>query len=105
MKVLSEFGERHFNPTKNKLLTDDLSMIILSTMETELFIPLKLCSPDREEIEAPTQSIPGKDTFNLIMILKRPYGGFYNYDQPGSIGKPQSICKAEKVEISDRQSI
>jgi len=105
MQVLSEFGERHLNRTKNKLLTDDLSTITLSVMETELFIPLKLCSPDWEEIEARIQSIHDKDTRYLITLLKRPYGALYNYDQPWSIRKLQSICTAEKVGIPDRQSI
>jgi hypothetical protein len=105
MQVLSEFGERHFNRTKNKLLTDDLSMITLSSMDTEVFITLKLCSPDWEEIEAHIQSEHDKDTRYLITLLKRPYGDFYNYNQPWSLGKLQSVCMAENVKLPDRQSV
>lgn len=104
MQVLSEFGERHLNRTKNKLLMDDLNTITLSSMETELFITLKLCSPDWEEIESRIQSEHDKDTRYLITLLKRPYGDLYNYNLPWSLGKLQSICLSESVELPDRQS-
>lgn len=105
MQVLSEFGERRLNRTKNKLLMDDLSTITLSSMEPDLFITLKLCSPDWQDIEARIQPEHDKDTRYLITLLKRPYGVLFNYDLPWSFGKLQSICTAEKVEIPDRQSI
>lgn len=105
MQVLSEFGERHLNRTKNKLLTDDLSTITLSSMETELFITLKLCSPDWREIESRIQPEHDKDTRYLISLLKRPYGAIYNYDLPWSLGKLHSICIEEKVKLPDRESV
>ena len=105
MQVLSEFGERHLNRTKNKLLMDDLSTITLSSLESDLFITLKLCSPDWQDIETRIQPEHDKDTRYLITLLKRPYGVFFNYDHPWSFSKLQSICTAEKVEIPHRQSI
>ncbi len=105
MQVLYEFGERHLNRTKNKLLTDDLSTITLSSMETELFITLKLCSPDWGEIETRIQKDHDKDTRYLITLLKQPYGAIYNYNQPWSIGKLQAICTDEKVKLPDRESV
>jgi hypothetical protein len=74
-------------------------------MEPDLFIPLKLCSPDWKDIEARIQQEHDKDTRYLITLLKRPYGVLFNYDQPWSFGKLQSICTAENVDIPDRQSI
>lgn len=105
MQVLSEFGERNLNRTKNKLLMDDLSTITLSSMEPDLFITLKLCCPEWEEIESRIQSEHDKDTRYLITLLKRPYGDLYNYNQTWSLGKLQSICIAENVELPDWQSI
>jgi hypothetical protein len=104
MQVLSEFGERRLNRTKNKLLMDDLSTITLSSMEPDLFITLKLCSPDWQDIEARIQPEHDKDTRYLITLLKRPYGVLFNYDLPWSFGKLQSICTAEKMDIPDQQS-
>jgi hypothetical protein len=105
MEVLSEFGERRLNRTKNKLLTDDLSNITLSSMDPGLFITLKLSSPDWNEIEARISHEHDKETRHLITLLKQPYGALFNYDLHWSFGKLSSICKAEKVEIPDRQAI
>jgi len=105
MQVLSEFGERRLNRTKDKLLTDDLSNVTLPSMDPVLFITLKLCSPDWDEIEARVSQEHDKETRLLVTLLKRPYGALFNYDQPWAFAKLQDICSAEKVEIPDRQSI
>ena len=105
MQVLSEFGERHLNRTKNKLLTDDLSNVTLPSMDPGLFITLKLNSPDWEDIEARITQEHDRETRNMVTLLKRPYGMLFNYDLPWSFGKLKAICMAEKVEIPDHQSI
>lgn len=104
MQVLSELGERHLNRTKNKILTDDLSTITLSTMDTDTFLPLKLSAPQWDEIEnriAPEQE---KDTLHLIELLKQPYGKLIRYDVPWSLEKLTSLCEAEKMHVPDPES-
>jgi hypothetical protein len=105
MQVLSEFGERRLNRTNNRLLTDDLSNITLPSMDPGLFITLKLCTPDWEEVETRISQEHDKETRQLIILLKRPYGVLFNYDLPWSFSKLQSVCLSEKVEIPNRQSI
>ncbi|MCX6246761.1 MAG: hypothetical protein NTW10_03415 [Bacteroidetes bacterium] len=105
MQVLTEFGERHLTRTKNKLLMDDLSSITLSSMEPDLFITLKLCSPDWNEIESYIQPEQDKDTRSLINLLKQPYGKLFNYDLPWSFERLQSICRTEKTGMPDRESV
>jgi hypothetical protein len=105
MEVLSEFGERRLNRTNNKLLTDDLSNITLPSMDPGLFITLKLCSPDWDNIEALISQEHDKETRHLITLLRRPYGMLFDYDLPWSFGKLQSICTAEEVKMPDPKSI
>ena len=102
MQVLSEFGERHLNRIKNKILTDDLNTITLSTMNADTFLTLKLCSPKWEEIDSKVKPEHEQDTRNLIRFLKQPYGVLIDYDQPWSYEKLITICEAEKHEIPDR---
>jgi hypothetical protein len=104
MQVLSEFGERRLNRTKDKLLTDDLSNVTLPSMDPGLFITLKLNSPDWEDIEARITQEHDRETRNMITLLKRPYGMLFKYDLPWSFGKLKAICMAEKIEIPDHQS-
>jgi phosphoenolpyruvate synthase/pyruvate phosphate dikinase len=105
MQVLSEFGERRLNRTNNKLLMDDLSNITLPSMDPGLFITLKLSSPDWRDIEARVSPEHDKETRQLIILLQRQYGAFYNYDQTRSFSKLQSICTIEQIEIPDRKSV
>jgi hypothetical protein len=105
MKVLSEFGERHLNRTKNKILTDDLSMITLSAMDTDTFLTLKLSTPNWKDIETGIKPEHEKDTRNLVRSLTRPYGALIHYDLPWSFEKLQSICETENLEVPDPRAV
>jgi len=105
MQVLYEFGERHLSRTRNRILTDELRTITLSTMDPELFIPLKLCSPNWKEVEACIQKEHDNDTQNLVRLLMQPYGTLFNYDLSWSYEKIKTICAAENMEIPDQDAI
>jgi len=99
MQVLYEFGERHLNRTRNKILTDDLNTITLSKMDPDTFLTLKLCSPDWKTIESLILPSHDKDTLQLIRLLKKPYGLLYQYNVPWSYEKLRAVCNAEKTEV------
>ena len=105
MQVLYEFGERHLNRIKNKILTDDLNTITLSKMNTDIFLPLKLCSPDWEAIESRIEPEHEKDTWTLIRFLRQPYGVLVDYKLPWSFDKLKAVCDTEKLEIPYPQAI
>jgi phosphoenolpyruvate synthase/pyruvate phosphate dikinase len=105
MQVLYEFGERHLNRIKNKILTDDLNTITLSKMNTDIFLPLKLCSPDWEAIESRIKPEHEKDTWTLIRFLRQPYGVLVDYKLPWSFDKLKAVCDTEKLEIPYPQAI
>jgi hypothetical protein len=104
MQVLSEFGERHLNRTKNKILTDDLNTITLSAMDTDTFLTLKLSSPSWKDIETRIRPEHENDTRNLVGMLKQPYGRLIQYDVPWSFEKLTAICGAEKMKVPDAGS-
>ncbi len=105
MQVLYEFGERHLNRIKNKILTDDLNTITLSKMNTDTFLTLKLCSFDWEDIETRINPEHEKDTRTLIRTLKQPYGVLVDYNLPWSFEKLQAVCDAEKLETPSPNTI
>lgn len=105
MQVLYEFGERHLNRIKNKILTDDLNTITLSKMNTDTFLTLKLCSFDWEDIETRINPEHEKDTRTLIRTLKQPYGVLVDYNLPWSFEKLQAVCDAEKLETPSPNAI
>lgn len=105
MQVLSEFGERHLSRTKNKILTEDLENITLSSMDPEIFIPLKFHIKDWDAIESQVEPEFDKETRNLIQLLKQPFGSLFNYQASWSFGKLKEICQAENREIPEPTSI
>jgi len=105
MQILSEFGERHLSRTKNRILTEDLKTITLSSMDPESFITLKLCAPNWKEVEAGIHPEHDKDAQQLIRLLQQPYGVLFNYDLPWSFDKIHAICTEEKIKIPDPLTI
>jgi len=105
MQVLQEFGERHLSRTRTRILTDDLDTISLSAMDHEVFIPLKLSSPDWNEVERLMLTCCDKDTQLLVKLLKQPYGTLFNYDLPWSFEKLRTICSEMKRDIPNQASL
>jgi phosphoenolpyruvate synthase/pyruvate phosphate dikinase len=105
MQVLYEFGERHLSRTRNRILTDDLNTISLSSMDHEVFITLKLSSPDWNAIESRISEGCDRDTILLVRVLRQPYGTLFNYDLAWSYEKLIAVCTEMKTEIPDPQAI
>jgi hypothetical protein len=105
MQILADFGERRLNRTKEKLLTDDLSDVVLSSMDPGLFTTLKLASPDWKEVELQITNDHDKEVRQLVALLKKPFGVLYNYDAPWSLEKLQALCDAENLALPGRQMV
>jgi hypothetical protein len=105
IQVLYEFGERHLSRTRNRILTDDLGTVSLSSMDHEIFFTLKLSAPDWSEIESMSMDGYDRDTQLLVRMLEQPYGKLFNYDLPWSFEKLRKICAEMKVNIPDPASI
>jgi hypothetical protein len=106
MQVLYEFGERHLSRTRNRILTDDLGKVSLSSMDHEIFFTLKLSAPDWNEIESMiTDDGYDRDTQLLVQMLEQPYGKLFNYDLPWSFEKLRNVCTEMKTDIPDPGSI
>ena len=105
MQVLTEFGERHLSRTKNKILTEDLEKIPLSFMDPTLFVTLKMHLNDWVIIEGNIRADHDPEIRQLLTILQRPYGYFFDYDTPWSFKKLKEICDQEKLPIPDKNAV
>ena len=105
MKVLTEFGERHLNRTRNKILTDDLKTITLSSIDTDAFLTLKLASPGWDEIKTSCSQGSDNETLQLIALLQQPYGQLFDYNIPWSIEKLKAVCKTENTPVPASETV
>jgi len=105
MQILTEFGERHLTRTKNKILTEELEKIPLYYMDPSTFMTLKMYIKSWKKIEKQILPEHDPDIWQLVTILQKPYGNFYNYAAPWSMEKLTSLCVQENLPIPGKDSI
>ncbi|MBE9467155.1 MAG: hypothetical protein IMY72_02395 [Bacteroidetes bacterium] len=105
LQVLYEVGEQHVTRAKNTILNQGLGEIKLNNANAKIFISLKLLSPDWYEIKNALPKDHDTDTKTLISLLIKPFGTFYDYKAPWSIGKLKKICQEEKLALPEENQI
>ena len=97
--VLHKVGERKVNRARKKILEDGLGQIKLKLGNVVTFITLKLSDKDMETIKSCCSKNTDSDTLDLIEILQKPYGYFFNYRAEWSFSRLQEICEKENLPI------
>ncbi len=97
--VLNKVGEREVNRARKKILKDGLGHISVKLGNAMIFITLKLSGKDLEKIKMSNPKNIDNDTIDLIEMLKKPYGYFFNYRAEWSISRLREICEAENLPI------
>lgn len=97
--VLNKVGEREVNRARKKILEDGLGQIKLKLGNVLTFITLKLSNKDLEKIKSCNQKNTDSNTTDLIDILQKPYGYFFNYKAEWSFSRLKEICEAENLPI------
>lgn len=97
--VLNKVGEREVNRARKKILKDGLGHINLKLGNAMIFITLKLSGKNLEKIKMCNPKYTDSDTINLIEMLKKSYGYFFNYQAEWSFCRLEEICEAENLPI------
>ncbi len=103
--VLNKVGEREVNRARKKILKDGLGHISLKLGNAMTFITLKLSGKDLEKIKMSNPKNTDSDTIELIEMLKKPYGYFFNYQAEWSLSRLEEICEAENLQIPEEEDI
>jgi len=105
MYVLYDVGERNISRAKSKILEDGLSGIIINKGNATIFITLKLACNDWNKIKKNLSTDLEPETKELIDMLQKPYGFFYDYSAPWLIDPFKKICEEEKLELPGKEVI
>ncbi len=97
--VLNKVGEREVNRARKKILEDGLGHIKLKLGNVLTFITLKLSDKDLKKIKSYSQKNTDTNTRDLIDILQKPYGYFFNYQAEWSFSRLKEICETENLPI------
>jgi len=101
--VLHKVGEREVNRARKKILEDGLGQIKLKLGNVLTFITLKLSDKDLKKIKSCCPKNTDSDTLNMIEMLQKPYGYFYNYQVEWSFSILKEICEAEGIPLPDEK--
>jgi pyruvate,orthophosphate dikinase len=101
MEVLNEIGEQQIKRIRQRIISGQTrsTRIILNQAKVEHFIQLKLSCRRLESIHSALNHGSDPQTFDLLLMLKEPYGYFYDYKKKWSLSKLQSICDEEGLPL------
>jgi len=105
LQVLIDLGERHINRARTEILKEGLDKVNLSHIEPKVFMTLKLCFKDWDRLEENFKCDFNSETINLLNLLKKPYGYFYDYNSQWSLNRLKEICDKEGLKLPGEMEI
>ncbi|MBI5211385.1 MAG: hypothetical protein HY927_15530 [Elusimicrobia bacterium] len=87
MEIIFDVGERQVSRARKKILTEGLGEVRLEPKIMRSLIPLKLIRPDFKAVLAAMPAWADRQAPEVVEILRRPYGAFYDWSQRWSLGE------------------
>jgi hypothetical protein len=105
MYVLYNVGESKLSKAKAKILENGLDDILINKGKAGIFIPLKIVTHDWNKI---MQSLPvdhEKESEEIIELLQKPYGFFFDYSKSWDLETLKKISEREGIEIPNENDM
>jgi len=99
MYVLYNVGEQNITKAKSKILEDGLENILMNKGKASIFITLKLAVNNWQIINNKLTTEHEAETKDLVNMLQKPYGYFYDYSKPWDLEALKKICSREDIEF------
>ncbi len=93
-ELVSDVGEKKLNRAKDVILTEGLGPLRLHSGRVKEFMPLKLSDIDLDAVGEAIPDTADTQTSDLIGMLRRPYGEFFDFDQPYARNQLASLCSS-----------
>jgi hypothetical protein len=97
--VLDVVGEKRITRAREAILAGGLGELPRLAAAAVGFMPLKLSRVDLDDVRRRVP--PGADSqcADMIDLLLRPYGAFFDYDDPRSLSGLARVCEAEGLPL------
>lgn len=99
MQVLHNVGEREALKARKQILRGGLDQLALNPRSLQSLITIKLSRAPLDEIKRSLPAWADPQTAGVIDLLQLPYGAFYDFNAPWSVGRLQQICREENVPV------
>lgn len=97
MQVLQNVGERRLLLARKQILKGGLEQLSLHPGNVQPLIALKLSRVPLQEARDSLPDWSDPQSARVLELLQQPYGTFYDFDVPWSVGPLERICRAENL--------
>jgi hypothetical protein len=102
MLVLHRVGEWKIVRARTQILQEGLDEIPLEVHTVKPLVPLKLTGVALDAVASALPEWGDRQSLQVLELLKRPYGDFYDYQAPWSVGELERICMEEGLPVPER---
>ncbi|MCX6552923.1 MAG: hypothetical protein NTY02_18290, partial [Acidobacteria bacterium] len=99
LDIIETIGEKHIARAREIILAGGLSTLPRLATAAADFMPLKLSRIDLAGVRRAVPDGADAQTADVIDLLRRPYGAFFDFSDPYSVGRLHRICEAEGLPI------
>jgi len=105
LNVLDDFGERRVNKAKDFILSHGLRPLRIHAGLVAGFMTLKLSRVDLREVRRSLTETFDPQTAEVVDLLLRPFGAFYDYADPRSVDALRTICRGEDAPLPAAEDV
>jgi hypothetical protein len=105
LDILNDVGEREISRARSFLLSRGLGSLRIHHGTLKEFMPLKLSRVDLAEVRRELPPNIDPQTIEVLDLLLRPFGEFYDYNNPASLARLKRVCDAERVPLPGPEDI
>ncbi len=105
LDILTTVGERKINRAKSLILSKGLGSLRIHKGLVMDFMSLKLARPDFEKVRGAISIDADPQTTEVLDLLSQPFGEFYDYSNPKSLGRLRRIVETEGLSLPGADEI
>ncbi len=99
LHVLEAIGEKELRRARQAILNGGLVPLPRPDAAAVAFIRLKLSQTDLEEVLRAAEGDADPQCAEIVALLRRPFGEFYDFSDPRDLNRLRAICEEEGVRV------
>jgi len=103
LTILNDLGERRLSRAKEHILSEGLGRLQVNKGLVSGLVPLKLSGMDLDKVKRDLPDHSDPQTAEVIELLSRPFGEFYDFSKPWDMAELRRLCEAEGVPLPSPQ--
>ncbi|MEK7743386.1 MAG: hypothetical protein AAB578_03275, partial [Elusimicrobiota bacterium] len=99
LQVLQAVGERRVLRARKKILDEGMDDLPLEPRSVKALIPVKLARVPLDRVRAALPSWCDRQAPQVLDLLSRPYGDFYDFSAPWALKELEKLCAESSLDL------